>query len=133
MPPNWSSFFKDIPWSAVLDGASSMVEGAKKLWGRMTTKPQEAPGAAPPSQKPEAPVSEQIAALEVRLQVLEKKTAELGQEAMSSFEVVRSLTEQHSQVVRAVDVLIARTRVLVRVSILLAVAVVALFVFVAIR
>jgi hypothetical protein len=67
------------------------------------------------------------------LYALEKKTAELGQEAMSSFEVVRSLTEQHSQVVRAVDVLIARTRVLVRVCILLAVAVVALFIFAVLR
>jgi hypothetical protein len=133
MQMGWSSFFKDIPWSAVLDGASSIVEGAKKLWGRMTTKQQEPPGAAPAPKKPEAPVAEQLSALEVRLQTLEKKTAELGQEAMSSFEVVRSLTEQHSQVVRAVDVLIARTRVLVRVSILLAVAVLALFVFVAIR
>jgi len=117
----------------VLEVAPSIVEGSKKLWSKVA---QPEPAVANPAQSakgPEPTGPDAIAALDVRLGTLEKKVAGLKEESKSSFEVVRSLTEQHSQLVHAVDVLIARTRVLLRVCILLAVALVALFVLAVLR
>lgn len=64
---------------------------------------------------------------------LEKKSAELGEEAVSSFQVVKSIVDQNAQVVQAVDVLLVRTQLLVRVSVLLGIACVALLVLVLAR
>jgi hypothetical protein len=68
-----------------------------------------------------------------RIDSLEVRTAQLGEEAASSFEVVRAIAEQHSQLaeqhaqlVDAVDVLIVRTYVLLWTCAILALAVVAL-------
>lgn len=133
MALGWFSSFKDIPWARVLELAPTLAEGGRKLWNRLANAEPEEAGAAQPPRKPEAPVAEQIAALEVRLQTVERRLAKLKDEATASFEVVRSITEQHSQVVHAVDVVIARTRVLLRVCVLLAVALVALLIVVSVK
>lgn len=135
MAINWLAAFKDIPWSTVLAVAPSIAEGGKKLWARVVKhEPEETAvtGAHPLQQPPTSP-SEAIAALEVRVQSLETNAAQLKEETVSSFEVVRALTEQHSQLVSAVDVLIARTRVLLRACIALGVAVVALLILTLVR
>ena len=133
MPSIWFSSFSDIDWSKALGGATSMVEKAKTLFagasGRQGgTSSDPAHLTQPPPDGPEA-----LAAVALRVQELEKSLARLEEEVVSSFDVVRALTEQHSQLASAVDVLITRTKVLLRVCVMLGIAVVALLALVVIR
>ena len=133
MAVNWFASFKDIPWARVLEVAPSIAEGARNLWQRVASKPGQGPDATPVAQAGAKPDAEVLAALEVRVVPLERRTTKLEDEARSSFEVVKSMAEQHSQLVSAVDSLLVRTRVLLRISGLLALALIALFVLVLTR
>lgn len=130
MSVNWLASLKDVPWSKVIGMAPTIVENGKKLWGKVSNRTGGDRSGETTQSAAELPVPAAIAAFELRLEALEKKSAQLREEAVASFDVVRSITDQHSQVVQAVDVLLVRTQVLVRISILLGVACVALFVFV---
>lgn len=128
MAIRWLAAFEDIPWAKVREMAPSLVEGAGKLWSRWTRKDDPEPEVARPLAKPEQPVAEQLAELQIRVNALEKRVAQLKDETTASFEVVKSITEQHSQLVHAMDLLIARTRVLARVCVLLAAGLIVLLV-----
>jgi len=130
MAVNWFASFKDVPWSKVIGMAPSIVENGRKLWDNVSKRTGSDRTGETTQSAAELPVPAAIAAFELRLEALEKKSAQLREETVASFDVVRSITDQHSQLVQAVDVLLVRTRVLVRISILLGVACVALFVLV---
>jgi hypothetical protein len=100
-----------IPWAKLISMSPSIVEGARMLWkgvaGRQAQVP--APG----------PADERRAQVEVRVDTLERKVTQLGEEAAASFEVVKSIAQEHSklaehhaELVSAVDGLLARIRVL---------------------
>jgi len=120
----WFSSFKDIDWSKALGVARAMADNARDLWARASARTG---GATTPSHL-QAPAgkTEIESALELRVHELEKKVSHMDEEIVSSFDVVRALTEQHSQLASAVDVLIARTKVLLRAALLLGVAIIAL-------
>ncbi len=130
MAVNWLASLKDVPWSKVIGVAPTIVESGRKLWDKVASRSaNENPGDTTQSLA-QLPEPAAIAAIEARLVALEKKSAELREEAVSSFEVVRSIVDQNAQVVHAVDVLLVRTRLLVRVSILLGFVCAALLVLV---
>jgi hypothetical protein len=98
-----------MAWKDVRGLAPGLVDNGKKLWARVSSR--RAP--LPPSTFDSASVAE------VRLRVLEQRVAVLEEEAVASFDVVRSITQQHSQLaeqhaemVQATDALLAHTRVL---------------------
>lgn len=131
MPSIWFSSFRDIDWSKALGVARTMADKARALWTQASERTGTGSAAArlqPPAAGPEA-----LSALDVRVHELEQSMKRVDEEVVSSFDVVRALTEQHSQLASAVDVLITRTKVLLRVSLLLGIAVVALLVLVVIR
>jgi len=130
MAVNWFTSLKDFPWSKALGMAPTIAENGKKLWDKASNRTERDRSGETTQGAADLPVPAAIAAFDLRLEALEKKSAELREEAVASFDVVRSITDQHSQVVHAVDVLLVRTRLLVRISILLGVACVALFVLV---
>lgn len=110
--------FKAIPWSDVLTAAPVIVQGAEKLWGSVARKGAatvEVGDAVPPRE-------ETLALVELRVQQLEARVADLQGEALASSELIKSLAEQNSQLVRAVDVLRVRTRALTVCCALLAAA-----------
>ena len=88
-------------WKDVFGTAPSILEEAKKIWSKVASR--KAP--APTTQSPAAAV--------------EQKIEHLEEEAVASFDVVRSIAQQHSQLseqhvqlVEAVDGVLARTRAL---------------------
>jgi hypothetical protein len=125
MPSIWFYSFKDIDWSKALGVARSMADKARDLWTRASERTGSGASGSPRLQPP-ASDAERASALEVRVHDLEQKLKQLDEEVVSSFDVVRALTEQHSQLASATDVLITRTKVLLRVCVLLGIAVVAL-------
>src|SRR3990170_5936123 len=119
MAIDWLASLKHVPWSKVIGMTPSIVESGGKLWDRISRRQAEKSAVASPAAEPMPPTAEALAAIEIRLGALEKQTAQLREEAVSSFDVVRSIVDQHSQVVHAVDVLLVRTQLLGRVSVLL--------------
>ena len=119
MSVNWFASLKDVPWSKVIGAAPTIVESGKKLWDKVSTKSASESLSDTTQNLAQLPASAAIAAIDIRLAALEKKSAALREEAVSSFEVVHSIVNQNAQVVHAVDVLLVRTKLLVRVSILL--------------
>lgn len=58
------------------------------------------------------PVPEAVSMIEMRVHWLERRAEMLDEQVASASELVKGLTDQHAELVRAVDVLIVRTRVL---------------------
>ncbi|MEO6147763.1 MAG: hypothetical protein ABIT70_12120 [Sulfuriferula sp.] len=104
------SAFKIIPWSDVLTAAPYIVQGAEKLWNVIARKPiqghdDEGVGA-------EASQVQSLAALDARVHALELQNTELHKEVLLSSELIKSLAQQNIQLVRVVDILRVRTRIL---------------------
>ena len=119
---NW---FKDIGWDKVTSAAPALLERAKGLWSRVTgdTAPAPASAPAPEEKSPAAPGTELAAALDVRVGPLERRVKRLEEEARASFEVVHSMADQHSRLVKALDRVIARTQLLQRICLALGAAI----------
>ncbi|MCC6210778.1 MAG: hypothetical protein IT513_07025 [Burkholderiales bacterium] len=121
--------FRNIAWDKVLGAAPPIAEAARKLWQKVAGAPVEPRFAdATPVLNPEL-----LAAIDVRVGPLQQRMAALEQESRASFDVVRSMAEQHTQLVEAVDMLLARTQLLLRLVMLLGAAVLALAVLLAVR
>lgn len=130
MAINWIASLKDVPWSKVIGMTPAIVENGRKLWDKVSTKSGSESLADTTQNLAQLPASAAIAAIDIRISALEKKSAELREETVSSFEVVRSIVDQNAQVVHAVDVLLVRTQLLVRVTFLLGIVCAALLVLV---
>lgn len=102
--------FKIIPWSDVLTAAPYIVQGAEKLWSVIVRKP--APQADNERVEKEASQAQVLAALDARLHALELQNAELHKAVLQSSELIKSLAQQNIQLVRVVDILRVRTRIL---------------------
>jgi len=130
MAIGWIAAFKAVPWIKVLNAAPAIVEGGRSLWTRVANRPGRRAAEEPASTQ-----AESASEIEIRLRTLEKRTRQVEDEATASFDVVRSITEQHSHLaeqqaalVQATDALLARTHALLWVCALLALAVAAIFV-----
>lgn len=107
---------KAVPWGDVIAAAPSVVQGANALWDRVAKKrpkgdPVDAPSTASAG-----------ASTEVRLAALEQVVTELQKEALASSQLIRSLAEQNVQLVREVEVLRLRSRVMLGAAVLFSVA-----------
>lgn len=111
MAISWLTAFKAIPWGDVIAAAPTVAQGAKKLWGAVGRG--DAGSAAAPGSLP--------ADAEGRLRTLEAQIAGLQREIAASSELIKSLAEQNSRLVDAVEILRVRTRVLLALCLALAV------------
>ena len=114
----WITAFKAIPWAELIVAAPAVVKGARQLWA--SVRKQDAPPLA--GEGPEA-----------AQRSLDAQVAELRKELTAASELVTSLAEQNNRLVEAVEVLRARTRVLLAFFVIMAVAWIGLAIFVALR
>lgn len=85
MAISWITALKLIPWRDVVENAPTVLRTAKKLWDKQ-----------PPPQSS-----------------LQQEVAALRDEARRAAEVIESLAEQNTRLVQAVEVLRARSRLLI--------------------
>jgi hypothetical protein len=111
MAISWLTAFKAIPWGDVIAAAPTVAQGAKKLWGAVGRG--DAGSAAAPGSLP--------ADAEGRLRTLEAQIAGLQRDNAASSELIKSLAEQNSRLVDAVEILRVRTRALLALCLALAV------------
>lgn len=111
---SWISAFKLIPWVDVVQAAPGVVRGARDLWARTRkTKP--------------VPVATGQSALPPDLAQLAARIEQLEAEQIEATALINTLAEQNAKLVSAMDAVRVRTRALLAFSVLLAAAVVALW------
>ena len=88
MAISWITALKLIPWRDVVENAPTVLRTAKRLWDKQGD-------ATPPRQSS-----------------LQQEVAALRDEARRAAEVIESLAEQNTRLVQAVEVLRARSRLL---------------------
>lgn len=107
MPIPWLAVLKIVPWTDVITNAPKVVDGARKLWSTVSRKPVvQAPpiensgfsSSSTPGSDPDA-----IAALHARIVALEAGMAELHSQMLASTELIQSLAEQNTQLVKHIE------------------------------
>ena len=103
MAIGWLTVLKLVPWTDVIKNAPQVADGAKKLWQSVGNKP-------PPSAETTGttvrltPEGQAIAALQARLLTLENATQDLHEQMLASSELIQSLAEQNTQLIRRAEV-----------------------------
>ncbi len=112
MAIGWLAALKLVPWSTVLEAAPHIVKGARSL----IAKTKEAPSAAattPPPPEESLSDSDKLTHLNRRFHEMQANIVELNNEQKSSAELIQLLAEQNAQIVKAIDILRRRTKLLI--------------------
>ena len=102
MAIGWLSVLKMVPWSDVIQNAPKAAEGAKKLWGSVSGRA--APGASPGPHSPLTSSAPTLTALQSRVDALEDATDALHAQMLASSALIKTLTEQNTQLIARVEV-----------------------------
>jgi hypothetical protein len=127
MAINWLFALRAVPWSDVVQAAPAIVKGARKLFNSVQTSEPPPVGAAEPYSGADSD------SVQARLNRLEIALQNVDAEQNSSAELIRSLAEQNARVVEAIEVLRARTRLLLGLNIGLSIVLVAFAIWVVTR
>lgn len=119
----WIHAIRAVPWTDVVAAAPIALGSARKIVSALQRRGQAQRTAAPDDPAPPAD--------EPQLRVLQERVAELETDLVSATEVIRSLADQHTQVVAAMGALRARTRLLTWASMLLAAVMIGLLLWLA--
>ncbi len=100
MAIGWLTVLKMVPWADVIENAPKVAIGAKKLWDKVGKKPA-TPELAPTvvSSTPEPT----LAQLRDQVAALQQVTEDLHQQMLDSTELIKTLAEQNTQLVKRVE------------------------------
>ena len=127
MAINWLLALKAVPWADLVQAAPHIVKGARRLFNTARSSEPPAAGTA------DADAENDAEPVQARLRRIESALQALDSEQQSSAELIRSLAEQNARVVEAIEVLRARTRLLLGVCVGLAVVIAATVVWILTR
>jgi len=114
-------WLKAVPWSTLLANAPLIVDGAKKLASLVRTNPPAAAQSSPSDTNAGAAVAD-LAALNTRLQALERQQADTA-------ELLRALADNNAEMARALEAVGQRSKLTLRVAAAAAIGVVVLIVW----
>ena len=106
MAVGWLAVLQLVPWTDVIKNAPKVADGAKKLWqtvGNKPPPPADTKGTTGTSVQL-TPEGQAIAALKARLLTLENATQDLQEQMLASSELIKSLAEQNTQLIRRAEV-----------------------------
>ena len=108
MAIGWLAVLQAVPWGQVIDNAPKIVTGAKKLWGSVSRNP-----AAEETGEPDDYIAtgenRDSEILMQRLSRLEKSTAELHEQMLTSTALIKELAEQNTQLIKHIEANRVRT------------------------
>lgn len=121
MALGWMAVLQLVPWSDVISNAPKIAEGAKKLWNTVGKKPplQDSSNGRSPLAVDDRPSG--MAAMEKRLQAMEAATAELHEQMLASADLIKTLAEQNTQLVKRIEVNRARLVTLAAMTVVVAI------------
>ena len=104
MPIPWLVVLQSVPWTEVIKNAPKVAEGAKKLWSTVSNK-SAVDNLVDENSKQFTPAEGvSIAQLHERIAVLEKATDDLHNQMLASSELIKTLAEQNTQLVRHIEI-----------------------------
>ncbi|PKO62448.1 MAG: hypothetical protein CVU24_04110 [Betaproteobacteria bacterium HGW-Betaproteobacteria-18] len=103
MTIGWLTVLKMVPWGEVIENAPKVANGAKKLWQNVGKKPLPV---APIVPVPDTLGSEPpaVAALQAQMARLQVAVADLHQQMLVSSELIQSLANQNTQLIKRVEI-----------------------------
>ncbi|MBL8539767.1 MAG: hypothetical protein JNK68_05280 [Betaproteobacteria bacterium] len=125
MAAGWIRAIRAVPWTDVVAAAPVVLGTARKMVAALQRKIRAEQAAAPEAVAP--------AVGGPQLHALHERIVELETDLVSATEVIRSLADQHAQVVATLEALRQKTRLLGWVSALLAAAMGGLALWIALR
>jgi hypothetical protein len=125
----WFSVLQAVPWRQVIDNAPKVVEGAKKFWSAVASKPATYEGEVV-DLPPEVDEGAAMRALKNRLVALEKSNADLHQQMLASSELIKTLADQNAQLVKRIEANRKRMAWLTLICLVTAVTTLAVVVFI---
>lgn len=115
------SVLKMVPWGDVISNAPKIADGAVKLWRSVTRKPPvtESPPSSPqPALSTEA---QSLAILQGQLDAAEAEISGLHNQMLESSDLIKSLAEQNTQLIKRIEVNRIRVQWLAGTMVILAV------------
>lgn len=103
MAIGWLTVLKMVPWGDVIENAPKVASGAKKLWQTVGKKPVATAPVAPAHEVLRAE-SPEVAALQSQVAELQVAVADLHQQMLVSSELIQSLADQNTQLIKRVEV-----------------------------
>lgn len=103
MAIGWLTVLKMVPWGDVIENAPKVATGAKKLWQTVGKKPVAAAPVAPAHEVLRA-ASPEVAVLQSQVGELQTAVADLHQQMLVSSELIQSLADQNTQLIKRVEV-----------------------------
>jgi len=97
----WLVVLQSVPWGEVMKNAPKVAEGAKKLWGSVRKNGDVE--VAPRSAQTQSASPQSMEALQSRLEKLEGDVVDLHLQMLASSELIKTLAEQNSQLVKRVE------------------------------
>jgi hypothetical protein len=123
MAIGWLAVLQMVPWSDVIKNAPKVADGAKKLWSAVGKKPPPSAPTAVGSGVQLSPEGQAIGALQSHVLALESATHDLHEQMLASTDLIKTLAEQNTQLIRRAEV--NRVRLLLLAGFTAVVAVVA--------
>jgi hypothetical protein len=103
MAIGWLTVLKMVPWGDVIENAPKVATGAKKLWQNVGKKPVAAAPVSPAGEALRA-ASPEVASLQSQVAELQTAVADLHQQMLASSELIQSLADQNTQLIKRVEV-----------------------------
>ena len=108
MAIGWLAVLQAVPWGQVIDNAPKIVTGAKKLWGSVAGA-QASEDVSEPDTHATPRQDTDLEMLRQRLNKLEKSTAELHEQMLTSTALIKQLAEQNAQLIEHIEANRVRT------------------------
>lgn len=98
------SVLKMVPWGDVISNAPKIADGAVKLWRSVVRKPPAAE--SPPSSTQPALTTEaqSLSLLRAQLNAAEAEISDLHNQMLESSDLIKSLAEQNTQLIKRIEV-----------------------------
>lgn len=104
MPIPWLLVLQNVPWTEVIKNAPKVADGAKKLWHSIKGKSPLSSSQSEPLDCSVISNVESIDGLLLRIQNMEATIENLHEQMLASSELIKSLAEQNTQLVKHVEV-----------------------------
>ncbi|MFO7543038.1 MAG: hypothetical protein R6W97_09585 [Thiobacillus sp.] len=99
----WLAVLKIVPWTDVINNAPKVADGARKLWNAVGKK---APASMPHPEPVEHAVpgeNPDMATLQVQIASLENAATEFHDQMLASSELIKTLADQNTQLVKRIE------------------------------
>jgi hypothetical protein len=99
----WLAVLQSVPWTDVINNAPKVADGAKKLWSAIGRKSPAPEVKVPNEHSSISPESGTINALQAQLAAVEASVADLHEQMLASSELIKSLAEQNTQLIKRIE------------------------------